>query len=314
MGIYYIERMVYHGQSISFGEDSIMAEKLLRSRINRIVRSDEMAWDLIELNKSAIRHGDKVREFYRILDRNAVAFEPLGVGTNRVGVKIDGFCLKYSLNTEGLFDTRREMYLSKSLGRDTVMVHEITADGTLGTYEYVRTISSKSELMQYYEKIDQMLQRITAKFFVGDMGITEKNMRNIGVRADGSVCSIDFAYIKNVKSTDLICPYCHSMYQFEKGYTSVHWNCRSNIKFEELRRFFSDDSKDLERIPQQSYRFDGELEKTVELDPSKSIIIVTRDDEADIIRKKRLERREEERYKAEEMLLQNRFVMPKKGE
>lgn len=288
-----------------------MPQKLLRSMINQVVRSDEMAWDLIELNRSAIKHGDKAREFYKILERNNVAFEPLGLGTNRVGIKINGFCFKYSLNKEGLFDTRREMYLSKNLGRDVVMVHEITSDGTLGVYEYVRTLTSESELKQYFDKISEMLTRITSKYFIGDMGIVSKNCRNIGIRSDGSVCSIDFAYIKNIKSSDIVCPMCHAVYQYAKDFGSVYCNCRQNIKFEELRRYFSDDSKDLERIPNQTYEFHGETEKMVELDPSKSIIVLTDQDKKEADRKKILERQMEDRYCAEEMLKKYRFNMNK---
>lgn len=288
-----------------------MPQKLLRSMINQVVRSDEMAWDLIELNRSAIKHGDKAREFYKILERNNVAFEPLGLGTNRVGIKINGFCFKYSLNKEGLFDTRREMYLSKNLGRDVVMVHEITSDGTLGVYEYVRTLTSESELKQYFDKISEMLTRITSKYFIGDMGIVSKNCRNIGIRSDGSVCSIDFAYIKNIKSSDIVCPMCHAVYQYAKDFGSVYCNCRQNIKFEELRRYFSDDSKDLERIPNQTYEFHGETEKMVDLDPSKSIIVLTDQDKKEADRKKILERQMEDRYCAEEMLKKYRFNMNK---
>lgn len=286
-----------------------MPEKLLRSRINEVVTSDEMAWELIELNRSSMKHGNKAKAFYEILRKNGVAFEVLGVGTNRVGVKINGFCFKFSLNKEGLKDTRREMYLSKNLGRDVVMVHEITGDGTLGVYEYVRTLSNESELKQYYGKIHEMLERITSKFFIGDMGIVTKNSRNIGVRSDGSVCSIDFAYIKNIRSSDVICPICNSMYQYADDFGSVYCNCRSNIKFEELRRYFSDDKKDLERIPMQSYEFNGELEKMVELDPSKSVIVITKEDQKNLIQQKIRKRKEEEAYCAEEMLKRHRFKL-----
>lgn len=289
-------------------EGFTMPQKLLRSRINDIIRSEEMAWDLIELNRSTLKHGQKAQEFYRILERNGIRFEQLGLGTNRVGIKINGFCYKFSLNKEGLTDTRREMYLSKNLGRDVVMVHEITSDGTLGVYEYVRTLSSEAELKQYYTKIQEMMKRITAKYFVGDMGIVTKNCRNIGVRSDGSVCSIDFAYIKSIRSSDLICPHCHAMYQYADDFGSVYCNCRSGIKFEELRRYFEDDSRDLERIPLQSYEFHGETERMVELDPMRSVIEISPVDEREEVRKKILQRRMEERYCAPEMLLKYRLL------
>ena len=288
-----------------------MAEKMLRSRINEVVRSEEMAWDLIELNRSSIKHGKKAMEFYRILEQNGVRFEQLGIGTNRVGVKINGYCFKYSLNKEGLFDTRREMYLSKLLGKDVVMVHEITSDGTLGVYEYVRTLSSESELKQYYDKIHAMLERITTKYFIGDMGIVTKNSRNIGVRSDGTVCSIDFAYIRSIKSSDVTCPHCRAVYRYNDDFSSVYCNCRNNVKFEELRRYFADDSADLTRIPQQSYIFNGETEKMVELDPAKSIIDIRAEDVMEQERERVKAYREEERWKAFEMLRQYRF---RKGE
>lgn len=284
-----------------------MPEKILRSRINDVVRTEEMAWDLIELNRSMMKHGAKANAFYEILERNHVAFEPLGVGTNRVGVKINGFCFKYSLNKEGLFDTRREMYLSKNLGRDVVMVHEITSDGTMGVYEYVRTISTEAELQSYYEKIQAMMRRITSKFFVGDMGIVSKNSRNIGVRSDGSVCSIDFAYIRSIRSEDVICPRCHAVYQYAPDFASVYCNCRQGIKFEELRRYFTDDSAELAKIPDQTYEFNGEKSKTVILDPKKSIIIRTKDDQKEEERRKILARKEEERYRAPEIIKEHPF-------
>lgn len=288
-----------------------MAEKVLRSRINDIIRNEDMAWELVELNRSSMRHGSKANAFYKILDKYNVAFEPLGLGTNRVGIKINGFCYKYSLNKEGLFDTRREMYLSKNLGRDVVMVHEVTSDGTMGVYEYVRTISTEQELRMYYEKIQAMMQRITSKYFVGDMGIVAKNSRNIGVRSDGSVCSIDFAYIKSIRSKDVTCPRCHAVYQYAPDFASVYCNCRTGIKFEELRRYFTDDSSELAKIPHQSYEFNGEKSKTVALDPMKSIIEHTKQDEDEAIKREIQQRKEEDRYKAIEMIKQHHFDLNK---
>lgn len=104
---------------------------------------------------------------------------------------------------------------------------------------------------------------------------------------------------------------CHAVYQYAKDFGSVYCNCRQNIKFEELRRYFSDDSKDLERIPNQTYEFHGETEKMVELDPSKSIIVLTDQDKKEADRKKILERQMEDRYCAEEMLKKYRFNMNK---
>ncbi len=38
---------------------SYVAEKVLHSRINEIIMNDEMRWELIELHRSAIKHGKK---------------------------------------------------------------------------------------------------------------------------------------------------------------------------------------------------------------------------------------------------------------
>lgn len=284
-------------------------EKVLHSKINEIMKSDDMRWELIELQRSAMKHGKKANAFYKILNKYGVKFEQLGIGTNRVGIKINGFCYKYSLNKEGCFDTRREMYLSKNLGRDVVMVHEISSDGIIGVYEYVRTLSNEAELQQYYDKIHEALTRITTKFFVGDMGIVTKNSRNWGVRSDGSVCSIDFAYIRTTRSADVVCPMCKSMYRYAPDFGSVSCNCRRNVKFEEIRRYFTDDTPDLAHIPHNTYEFNGEDRKLVVLDSNKSIIEISQASAAEERRKKILARKLEDAYVAPDMLKRYKYVM-----
>lgn len=196
--------------------------------------------------------GNMIKE---LLTEKGIPFSPLGSGTNRLGILIDGYAVKIALDKDGMIDNQREFLYAKQLYPYAVKVYECTNGGDIAVFEYVE-IFTKIDIHtdEYVSKMEEMLSEITENYFVGDVGIAEKNYVNWGKRqdAEGSICMLDFAYIYNVKYklmtctkcgpeavlkydkkfVDLVCPYCGSKYTFG--------NIRRNITREEQKNEIGD--------------------------------------------------------------------------
>ena len=180
-------------------------------------------------NTSNNMRGDEIKN---ILTQYNIPFSPLGSGTNRIAVLIDGYAVKIALDKDGMIDNRREMLYSKALQPYVVKVYECTITGLIAVTEYI-TIFTIDDFRRRQDDIRSILKRIASEYFIGDVGVTSKNYVNWGTRNDGSICILDFAYIYSVKYNlftcnceqapmieydenfvDLLCPACGKRYTF----------------------------------------------------------------------------------------------------
>ena len=67
--------------------------------------------------------GQLVKETLR---ENNVPFSPLGSGTNRLGILIDGYSFKIALDEDGMIDNRREFLYTTKLQPYVIKVYEIS--------------------------------------------------------------------------------------------------------------------------------------------------------------------------------------------
>jgi predicted RNA-binding Zn-ribbon protein involved in translation (DUF1610 family) len=175
-----------------------------------------------------------------MLMEEGVPFSPLGSGTNRLGILIDGYAVKIALDEDGQIDNKREYLYSEVLQPYAVKVYECSAEGHIMVCEYI-TIFSLSDIYdpRIVSKMKAILEDITTNYFVGDIGITDKNFVNWGKRNDDSLCILDFAYIYDVKYNLFSCPKCGPEYmvRYDAKYVDLICPvCGEKYTFANIRR------------------------------------------------------------------------------
>ena len=198
-----------------------------------------------------------------------VPFSPLGSGTNRLGILIDGYAVKIALDEDGQIDNKREYLYSEVLQPYAVKVYECSAEGHIMVCEYI-SIFSLSDIYdpRIVAKMKEMLEDITTNYFAGDIGITDKNFVNWGRRNDGSLCILDFAYIYDVKYNLFSCPKCgpEIMLKYDAKYVNLICPvCGEKYTFANIRRKITreEQRKEIGDIKELGYNL-REAEETVE--------------------------------------------------
>lgn len=183
-----------------------------------------------------ITNNEKRDEMIGILNKYNIPHEPIGPGTNRYTALIDGYIMKFCLDTDGMIDNLREFKYSMVLQPYVLKVYECLPDGLIMVCEYVEIMTedrfTNSEIRQ---RMLTMLEDISNQYFIGDIGLDIKNIKNWGFRKNinRDLVILDFAYCYalsfkafkcdcspgailyyNEKYTHLICPKCGKTYSF----------------------------------------------------------------------------------------------------
>ena len=104
-------------------------------------------------------------------------FTSLGSGTNRFGILIDGYAVKFALDSDGMIDNRREFLYSQDLYPYVVKVYEAFPNGLVAVTEYVEIFNIEA-FYKYENKMKEILSDIANNYLVGDVGVTGKNYVN----------------------------------------------------------------------------------------------------------------------------------------
>lgn len=221
--------------------------KNLRSFIHEKIPEDlRVDLDLISRRRD-LRGEEKTEEVIKLFRKYEVGdFTQLGPGTNRYGLKLDGFVTKVATDKEGKIDNMKEFKMAK------VLVHvphtyEVSENGLLLTAEYVEPFQSYAEMLKYRDRIVEILNMWSSVYLIGDAGITSKNFANWGLRVgtEDVVC-LDFAYVYDVSSDIFICRKCQagSMLLPSKDFTKLicpNPACQKETSFEEIRSMISNE-------------------------------------------------------------------------
>ncbi len=84
----------------------------------------------------------------------------------------------------------------------------------------------------------EILEAISEQYLIGDIGITSKNYVNWGIRPDGSICILDYAYCYNTTFGTFTCS-CDdtSILQYDKSFVDlVCPTCGKRYTFGDIRR------------------------------------------------------------------------------
>ena len=225
-----------------------MATKVLRSLIHERFPF-ELRVELELLSKRRdISNKEKQEELIKILRRyNIDDIVPLGPGTNRYAFKLDGFVIKFATDNDGKIDNFKEFKMAKVLYPNVTKTHEVSENGTILVAEYIQPFDSYTEMCSYGERIREILGEMASVYLIGDVGVTDKNYSNWGLRigTNDPVC-LDFAYVYEVRSELFLCQYCQSgaMLIPNRDFTELHCSdkrCDRKYQFEDIRRKIGND-------------------------------------------------------------------------
>lgn len=216
--------------------------KLLRSLIHeRFPFELRVEMDLLSRRRD-ISNREKQEELIKLLRKYQINdIVPLGPGTNRYAFKLSGFVIKFATDNDGKIDNLKEFKMAKRLYPYVIRVHEVSNNGTIMVCEYIQPFDSFGEMLQHQERIREILTEMGSVYLIGDVGITEKNFGNWGLRigTQEPVC-LDFAYVYEVSSSLFVCQYCQSnaMLLPNRDFTELkcsNTSCGKMYLFEHIR-------------------------------------------------------------------------------
>lgn len=225
-----------------------MKTKNLRSLIHENF-SFELRVELELLSKRRdIGNREKQEELILLLRKyNIDDIVMLGSGTNRYAFKLHGFVIKFATDNDGKIDNFKEFKMAKRLYPHVIKVHEVSENGTILVCEYIQPFDSYLEMNQYASQIRDILSEMSSTYLIGDVGISERNYSNWGLRVgtEDPVC-LDFAYVYSVSSSLFICSYCktNSVLIPSKDFVKLYCSnpaCGKDYRFEDIRAKIGND-------------------------------------------------------------------------
>lgn len=208
----------------------------------------ELKVELFKVTKMInVDNNEKGKIIKELLTDYGVPYTSLGSGTNRMAVLIDGYAVKIALDADGMIDNKREFLYTNDLQPYVVKVYEIVPNGLVAVTEYV-SIFTLDDFHEYQSTMRDILGEISKYFLIGDVGITGKNYVNWGLRDDGTICILDFAYIYSVQYKLFVCT-CDNdtIVRYDKDYVTLTCpRCGKKYKFAEIRKRVTRASQDEE--------------------------------------------------------------------
>lgn len=250
-----------------------VTKKHKRSLINKYFNKDIFLEMYAITLSSGIDNNDRYIMMQDILRNHNIPFTPLGCGTNRASVLIDGYALKIALDKDGGIDNRREAIYSKALQPYVTKCYECTPNGMLAVEEYVE-IFTQDDFRSRQSEMREILEAISEQYLVGDIGITAKNYVNWGIRLDGTICILDYAYCYNTTFGTFRCS-CDdtSILQYDKNFVDLICpKCGRKYTFGDIRRRITrkaqeDEIGDIRRIGYNITKPDEDVTVVKEFEP-----------------------------------------------
>lgn len=253
-------------------------QKVLRSLIHEAFPEELRVKIALLSRRRDIINAEKQEELFKLLrEYNIQGVTPLGPGTNRYAFKLNGFVIKVATDHDGIIDNLKEFKMAKRLYPHVTKIYEVSENGTLLVAEYIQPFSSYGEMYQYADKIREILQNFSSVYLIGDVGVTQKNYANWGLRigSDSPVC-LDFAYVYDVSSELFVCRKCksNSMLVPDKDFVKLMCpakGCGAVYEFSDIRRRIGNDlhRQEIGDLSEEGYLLEDSNVLT-ELNPERS--------------------------------------------
>ena len=166
----------------------------------------------------------------QIKDLLGPEFPELGTGTNRITFLKDGYAIKVALDSRGIIDNMSEYKRAPEAPQYLAKVYE--TNGYILIAEYV-TLLDQTEFENNKNELKTILDNLSSRYIMDDLGLTAKNYCNWGYRDNGTIVSLDYAYMYPIKGNEaaLRCN-CGSLIVPNKTYTGYECtNSKCGLKY-----------------------------------------------------------------------------------
>lgn len=147
----------------------------------------------------------KMKILRDLLYTNGIKFEVLGGATNRIAMFIDGYAVKFAMDSQGYRDNLIEYSICNELQPYVTKTYE--TNGYIVIAECVR-LMTESEFIARKQDILNILMALSEDYLLGDVGFLQKNRTNWGIRDNGELVILDYAYCHRATENLFTCPVC----------------------------------------------------------------------------------------------------------
>lgn len=191
----------------------------------------------------------KMKLLQQLLKRYEVRFDVLGGATNRLALFIDGYAVKFAMDRQGYKDNLMEYALSRELQPYVTKTYE--SNGYILIAEAVKTMTLDDFRLRKPD-IMAVLRVLGTDYLLGDVGYIKKNFTNWGIRDNGQVVILDFAYIHRGTENLFTCDVCGSgLLVYDSTYSYLRCNnstvCTTKYTYHE-RKVIQGDQVDIDMI------------------------------------------------------------------
>lgn len=239
-----------------------------------------------------------------LLFHHGIKWSFLGGATNRVVMFIEGYAVKVAIDSQGYRDNLIEYCICPELQPYVSKAYE--TNGYVLIAEYVQTMKQEDFITRKQDMLN-ILMALADDYLLGDVGYNKVNMTNWGIRSNGELVILDYAYVHRATETLFRCPVCgEGVLAYDHVFVKLRCTnntvCHANFTYND-RKTDQGDQVDLDMIAEhkkislvlsegQSYIDvrDSGKGRLVYRDDGKTIIVVDNDD--DYYEMKRKERKD----------------------
>lgn len=233
-------------QSKVVSQDEFNYDHLMARPLYSMVSQSDI--DEVYRIATSIRLAGNPRKRYKLIDEvmHNRGFRKLSAGTNRVAYTYfedPSIVVKVAADKTAIMDNPREFVNQHKLKPFCTKVFEVDPSGTMGVFERVKPITSREEYITVASDVFEMLDMITSKYVLADIGT--KFFMNIGIRNNFGVVLLDFPYLYEIndpnslvcKKPDINSPggFCGGLIDYDEGFNTLRCNkCGAIYRAQEL--------------------------------------------------------------------------------
>lgn len=157
---------------------------------------------------SNMRETNLNKRAQQIKDLLGPEFPELGTGTNRITFLKDGYAIKIALDKRGCIDNMSEYKRAPEAPEYLAKTYEVyvrpenkEVNGLILVAEYV-TLFDQTEFENNKDALKTILDNLSQKYIMKDLGLTAKNYCNWGYRDNGTIVSLDYAYMYPIRGNE----------------------------------------------------------------------------------------------------------------
>ena len=200
--------------------------------------------DTMRINSS--QH--KMLIIQQLLKKYNIPFSVLGGATNRIALYIDRYAVKFAVDHQGYVDNLVEYSISRELQPYVTKSYE--TNGYILVAESVKTMSL-DDFKMHRTDIGTILSNLAQDYLLGDVGIINRNYTNWGIRDNGEVVILDYAYIHRGTEKLFTCEVCGcGILRYDSTFTKLKCSnphCNAEFTYTQ-RKAVQGDQIDLDMI------------------------------------------------------------------